>query len=106
MRNTKGDPIIIDDVQLEYKIYINNNGTYDLIDEDDYDDYLELKANNKVRFKASANNETFKIIVNPKYQSTKMQAGELECIVANNDGYNAFNNQDLKIVSRFPCSFN
>ena len=96
MRNTKGDPIIIDDVQLEYQIYINNNGTYDLIDEDDYDYYLELKANNKVRFKASANNETFKIIVNPKYQSTKMQAGKLEFIVAINDGYNAFNNQDLK----------
>ena len=51
MRNTKGDPIIIDDVQLEYQIYINNNGTYDLIDEDDYDDYLELKANNKLDLK-------------------------------------------------------
>ncbi|MDD4184416.1 MAG: InlB B-repeat-containing protein [Candidatus Izemoplasmatales bacterium] len=96
MINNQGSRIPLAQSILDYELWLFVSGDYQLIDESDLEDYLEIYVNNEMKFKSLAEGETFKLVVKPKYQSHEMTVPPLEFVFKVNDGVNVFNNQQLK----------
>ncbi|MCK9235697.1 MAG: InlB B-repeat-containing protein, partial [Acholeplasmataceae bacterium] len=94
MTNTLGNRIPIDNVYLDYEVYLNSGGGYEVIQ--DISAHLTFKPNNRIEFKPAANGNTYKIVIKPKYQSTNMVVNPLTYEFTVNNGVNVFTHQELK----------
>jgi uncharacterized repeat protein (TIGR02543 family) len=96
MVNNQGTRIPLSQVYLEYDLYVWMAGSYQLIAEDDLEDYIQFLPENRIRMDSSTVGGQYQLVVKPKYQSTAMQVSSLEYTFVVNDGYNVFTNQQLK----------
>ncbi|MFA7560648.1 MAG: InlB B-repeat-containing protein [Candidatus Izemoplasmatales bacterium] len=93
IRNNNGEKIALDDVFLQYEFYLDGSETP--IDESNLENYVSFE-NNVLDFTSLANNHSFRVVVEPKYEALMMNMSPLEYNIVINDGYNAFTNAQLK----------
>lgn len=94
--NNQGARIPLAQSVLDYELYELVLGNYELIPEDVIGDYLEFLPDNELQLQPITTGKTFKLVVQPRYQATKMTIAPLEFVFTVNDGVNVFNNQQLK----------
>ncbi|HPJ24178.1 MAG TPA: hypothetical protein PK113_04630, partial [Bacillota bacterium] len=95
IRNNNGAKISLDDVYLDYQFYLN--GSEVALDETALEDYVTFEGN-VMYFTNLAEGQSFKIVVEPKYEALMMDMNAIEFNVLVNDGYNAFTNAELKTL--------
>ncbi|XFA99085.1 InlB B-repeat-containing protein [Candidatus Izemoplasma sp. B36] len=95
IRDNNGAKISISDVLLTYDFYLNDS--VDKLDETSLEDYVSVIGND-LYFTDLAIGNRIRIVVEPKYEATKMDMQALEFNVVINDGYNAFTNAELKAL--------
>jgi uncharacterized repeat protein (TIGR02543 family) len=94
MIDNKGERIALEDVLLVYEIYLNDEVvplSGSLLDE-----YVTLLPENKMQFTESAEGQSFRLVVRPRYQAHMMQVDDVEFTIVVNKAHNAFTNAQLK----------
>lgn len=95
IRDNYGSRIGLDEALLNYTFYLNDAEV--ALDEATLATYLTLD-NNIIEFTEAAQNQHFRIVVEPRYEALKMDMNPIEYNILVNDGYNAFTNADLKTL--------
>ncbi|MDD4354958.1 MAG: InlB B-repeat-containing protein, partial [Candidatus Izemoplasmatales bacterium] len=96
MINNQGSRIPLVQTYLDYELYEWVSDHYEHIPEAILDNYIELLPDNELKLKPLTLNKSYKLIVKPKYQSTRMTVDPLEFVFTVNDGVNVYDNQELK----------
>ena len=95
--DSKGSRVDQIDTDLLYKFYLWNGTSYDLLTTN-LSTYLTLSSDYVVDFKAAAEGKEFKVEIMPKYQATLVTAPTLNFEFTVNDGWNVFDDAELKTL--------